>query len=1218
MLDRFWDVLGYVFALNAEAFRIATTVPGGLPLALGVVLLAGLSQGIGQSIILFLNQVKPIRFVISLTVNALLFTVGFLALVLSTWLVSLAPWSQTMLPWQLVTVLGLAYAPLLFSLLGALPYLGVPILNLLSVWHLLAMVVGFGAIANIGMVNAFGYVSMGWVLLQVMQNTLGRPLAQLGKRIANRAAGVELVTNRQVMVDSFQTGLEQAPQRWTEQLTQQMAALTPNDQRVVLPGEASARFSSTPGETGAVTDTGKSHQRGVSLSFKALVGVGGILVATVVVVALLQPLREWWFGWLSGLPTPARLGLNLLWIGVVALVVAGLLAPLETLGWWAGWYEDDVNTTVNAGSLDPSTASDPNVSRYVVYLDGIGLSSFEYLPDVENFLDTLAPTLPANVALIRGIIPYSVMNAPLNQDRPLAFFWRFADRLRLANPRSVLGLMVNLRNILIVGVSADKRYGPLYNQGIAQVVFNGLVNNGYPLDSGTPVTFIGYSGGGQMACACAPYLKRAIGAPVDVISLGGVISANINILQLEHLYHLVGQNDTVETLGPVMFPGRWSLFPLSYWNRGKRRGKITFISLGPVGHQVPGGIMDPNLRLPDGRSALGQTIDTINAVLQGQVLENDIKPSQPSNYDIYQANPLVQYQSYPLHLQPNGDRYVPLADWIGRLILPAKDDRFGGVWYEIHHAPPDHQHLVGQVVKLVWSDHPLTQKLVQAVTHDVHFGADAEYSSRFKGVVHPVRLNHWHQVDPLESLAGSLPEDVMIVAVENPEVVTQNGQVTLRIQTQPMEVTGRYYGLVQFLGPEEADRWRVRHFNRASRTFDGSDEIVRLPPVAVMETYGSAPSTPEGLGQSPHNESGWYIYGAQDSSGTFVVQALGPRALFRLQPQRVIFGGAKAAYRYIRRGAWTDDAAPKGRLGSVLCTTQDNGRPEAIAEAVGGWQLGDRALLLHTYGGIGGENKEPAAFSPVFFGHFAYGRADVVHDPLADELRFDIRYYQVYCHNVDGLIAGTLHWSRYQGDRQRGWLGSRPTCDILLKLEVFSRYYYFNDERRSPLGRMEAHLQAMTARYRIGDGTGGTFVGPSNNCSQDSNQALFASLQSTGQSLGCHAEAIATWADQHPEQAIYLHQLINFGKDLKRTLQPLGNLRPDWERNEFNLGSSIEDEPLRNLIMGLGSWRTVLPRKASDVVAHQFLKYGASAWVLRTSQVGGHDPAIAPIIPMTF
>ncbi|MGF1517073.1 MAG: CAAX protease [Nodosilinea sp.] len=1211
MLDRFWEVLGYVFALNEEAFRIATTIPAGRSLALLVVLLAGLSQGIGQSIILFVNQVRPARFALSLGINAVLFAFGFLALVLSTWLITLAPWAQSLPFGQLVTVLGAAYAPLLFAFLGALPYLGVPILNVLSVWHLLAMVVGFGAIANLGMGNAFGYVALGWILLQVLQTTVGRPVASLGKRIANRAAGVDLVTNRRDLADSYRDRLAGTPTRWQEEFTQSISAFDRGDVVAAPPTMAMAGA----GGSAIAVDPGPNAER-LWPNLKPLLGLAAMAVLTVVVLALLRPIRDWWFSWVGSLPSLVQLVLNFVWIGLVALVVAGLLAPLETLGWWAGWYDDEVNTTVNAGELADPMADPSQISRYVVYLDGIGISSFEYLPDIEEFLDTLAPTLPQDVALIRGIMPYSVMNAPLNEDRPLSFLWRYADKLRFANPMSVLGLLVNIRNVLVVGVSADKRYGPLYNQGIAQVVFNGLVKNGYQIGSGTPVTLIGYSGGGQMSCASAPYLKRALGAPIDVISLGGVMSANINLLKLEHLYHLSGEKDVVEKLGPKIFPGRWKIFPLSYWNRAKRRGKISFISLGPVGHQVPGGILDPKLVLPDGRSSLGQTIDTINAILRGEILEAQLeRGGEANNYDIFRANPLVQYQSYPLDRQPDPALYLPLGDWVGRLILPAKAERFGGVFYEIHHAPADHERLVGQVVKLRWSDNPLTQKLVQAVTHDVHFSADAEYASRFGGVINPVRLNHWLRVDPLESLAGSLPNDDLVVVVETPQVMLDRDGVTLFISTQPMEVTGRYYGLVQFVEPSTGDHWRVRHFNRVSRTFDGPEEIVSLPPVATMAAYGSDPSTTQGLEKSPYNESGWYIYGAQNAGGTFVVQALGPRALFRLQPERVVFGGAKSAYRYIRKESWADVVAQKGRVGSVLCTARDNGRSEAIAEAIAEWQVGDRALILHTYGGIGGNHKEPAAFSPIFFGHFAYGRAEVVHDPLADEKRFEIRYYQVYAHNIDGLIAGTIHWSRYQGDRQRGWLGTRPSCDILVKLDAYSRDYYFDGERRSPLTRMEAHLQAMTARYRIGDGTGGTFVGPSNNCSQDSNQALFASLQGTAESFYRHADALI---DQHPDQAEPLHQLALFGKDLKDTLQPLGGLRPAWEKNEFNLGSSIEDEPLRNLIMGLGSWRTVFPRKASDVVVHRFLKYGASAWVLRTSQVGGHDPDIEPMAPITF
>ena len=93
------------------------------------------------------------------------------------------------------------------------------------------------------------------------------------------------------------------------------------------------------------------------------------------------------------------------------------------------------------------------------------------------------------------------------------------------------------------------------------------------------------------------------------------MSGNANLLRLEHLYHLSGDKDMVERIGAVMFPKRWTISFLSYWNRAKRMGKVSLISLGPVGHQVPGGIMDPEQRLPDGRTHLQQTIDWIVGII---------------------------------------------------------------------------------------------------------------------------------------------------------------------------------------------------------------------------------------------------------------------------------------------------------------------------------------------------------------------------------------------------------------------------------------------------------------------------------------------------------------------------------------------------------------------------------------------------------------------------
>ncbi|UBF30025.1 CAAX protease (plasmid) [Kovacikia minuta CCNUW1] len=1265
-MDRAWDILGWVFVLNGEVFQRIITLPKGMTLAISVVLLAGLSLAVGQGIILFINRVQPTRFVFTLLVNAILYLFEFLFLVLSTWFICLFTKSVNLSLPTLLIVLGLSYAPLLFSFLGALPYLGFPLLRILSIWHLLAMVVGFGAVANMGAGFAFGYVALGWFVRELLEHTVGQPIAHFGKTIVDWVAGVDLANNRTELRQRVETGLGgvsspmvAASQKTFPEVNQLILA---SDRSHPEAAQAVAQAVAAQSSTSAAIALDPNSQRSdplVRLAFqtssvpkplKLLLSLLCFVALFVLVAIFLRPIRNGVFGWYQTLPVIPRLIFDLSWIGVVAIIFAGLLAPFETLGWWAGWFGDEVDTTQvtsPAPELGQSPSGDDTISRYVIYLDGVGQSGEAHTPDVEDFLTVLDPALPPDVKLVQGLMMYSVLNKPLNEDRPLAFLWKLADKMRWKNPMALLGLLVNMRNALIVMVSADKRYGPIYNRGIAQVLYNGLIKRGYPSRSGIPITLIGYSGGAQMSAASAPYLKQALEAPIDVISLGGVMSANNNFLRLEHLYHVVGEKDVVQRLGPLLFPGRWKIFPLSFWNRAQRKGKISILSAGPVGHQVPGGYMDPQAFLPDGRSYLQQTVETILQILSGNLADAEQRFAvKTSNYAHYKQADFNDPAYYPLNQTVDLSCYRAIAPWMGRLILPNRDDRSAirGVLFEVHHAAAGYEHLVGQIVKLRWVDNPAVKNLVMAARRDLHFSADAEYSSRYGGLIHPERLNRWQQVGPLESLAGSRPMDDMVVMLNEPVEIRDEGggmraettnfhppspiphpsislphpSISLFIRSQPVQITGRFCALVRFVQPiAGTDQFRVVHFNRATRQFDGAEEIVRLPAVMIAEAYGSAPSTTHELEKSPFNETGWYIYGAKDAQGFFVVQSLGPRALFRLQPDEVVFG-RKASYQYIRKRSWANIKAQKGRISSVLCVGRNDSSMAAIQTAIDAWQEGDRALVLHVYGGIGGKQAEPAAATPIFFGHFAIGVAKVVHEPLCDELRFDLRYHQVYTHNTDGLVAGTLHWSRYMGDRQFGWLGDRPVCDILIKHDSFTGYYDFSIGRQSPLDYMLAQLEVMTARYRIGDGTGGTYVGAASNCAQDSNQALFASLRQIERQVYANAEALQRWAEQNPAQAERFAELIQLGRELKSKLQPLSGANSSWERNEYNLGSTLEDDPIRNLITGLGSWRTMLPRLASDTVVKVFLDHGASVWVLRTNQIGGYDPNIEPIAPMTL
>ena len=1216
-LGRFWELLGWVLALKSEAFAQINTLPNGSKVAIIVVLVAGLSQAAAHSIILFINRVKPIRFIFALIIGAILFASGYLFLVVTTWAISYAPFTAEAPFGVLARTLAFGYAPLIFSLFGAMPYFGQPILSLLSLWQLLAMVVGFADVSNTNVWQAFGTVALGWITLEVLQRTIGQPIAQFGHWIACKTAGVELVTEGKKfksfieglrldsIADSTQVGIPDPQKAVTLSKSRPKKTVQPRKQQEI--------YSRSPVAASMEIDTTNTNRRfELSSIAKQLRGLAILAGVTFVAVVLLSPIRYWWFAWYGNLDEPFKLIFNLVWIGIIALVAAALLSPLETLSWWAGWY-GDLSTSNSSEEIQPTAHQ--KTSRYVIYLDGISQSKFVHTPDIQDFFDALEPALPDDVELIKEIMVYSVRDKPLTANRPLSFLWRIADSFRFKNPASLFGLIVNVRNSLIVAVSADRRYGPIYNFGIARLMYQALMQRGYQPERRTPITLIGFSGGGQMAVAAAPFLRRALNAPIDVISLGGVISGNVNLLRLEHLYHLSGDKDVVERIGPVMFPRRWAVFFLSYWNRAKRMGKVSLISLGPVGHQVPGGIMDPEQRLPDGRTHLQQTIDWIVGILQGTAEREDRTTRKKlSDYERFRSLAFNRPESYPIHQSLSPEYYRAIAPWMGRLILPAKDRRIAvkGVLFEVHHAPEEYKHLVGQVVMLRLNDEPETRAYVRAVTKDVHFSPQAEYSAR-QGNVHPTRLNHWRLVNPLESLAGSHPVDDVMVMLSEPAIAqTEDNEIAqyiLYISHEPVQVTGRYYALVRFLEPiPKSGLFRVVHYNLASRQFDGIEETVRMPNV-VPNRNNTYPSTTKNIEQSPLNETGWYIYGAQNESGKFIVRALAPRKLLQVEPERIITGH-KPIKKYLKKEAWSNLTAKKGKVNSVLLNPR-------TAQAKASWVEGKRALLIHTYGGIGGNKTEPAAKTPLYFGHFAYGIATVVREPLTDELRFEIVYHQVYTQNSEGLIAGSLHWSRYLGDRNYGWLGLRPVCDIVIELDEFTGDYETNRGPHSPLNRVVHQLEVMAARYRIGDGTGGTFVGPAYNCVQDANQALYAALRQISRSIRTNPN-VEEWKQEHPEQLYRLEKLEQLTEDFKHLLLPWGTARADWKNHAEVLGSTLEDNPVQNLIRGLITWRTLLPRLTSDEVVEIFLKQGGQAWVLRTNQVGGTNPDIEPVAPMTL
>ncbi len=300
----------------------------------------------------------------------------------------------------------------------------------------------------------------------------------------------------------------------------------------------------------------------------------------------------------------------LIWAGAILgalLLAAALAVPLAALAWWAGWSRPVTP------AAPPRPVVEPVDGPFLVYLSGVGDISGDYSTRYEDaFLDAVIERVPG-LQVITDVFAYSWSNVGLTSAGDLAWFWAWISAVRLSkgSPLRRVGKLIDLRNALHIAVSADRRYGPIYNYGVAEMILQGLLRHGYVLGSGAPVTILGYSGGSQIALGTAGYVQATLRAPVQVISLGGVFNASRSLDRISRLVHIYGTRDRHQRLGELIFPARWPLFSGSRWSRALSSGKVEQVCLGPMTHSGPGSYLDDTRFLEDGRSYMQATADAV-------------------------------------------------------------------------------------------------------------------------------------------------------------------------------------------------------------------------------------------------------------------------------------------------------------------------------------------------------------------------------------------------------------------------------------------------------------------------------------------------------------------------------------------------------------------------------------------------------------------------------
>ena len=210
-INSFWTLISGVLLLNPETFTAINNLPLGLIASILVVLLAGLSQTFGQSVMLFVNRVRPLRFMLSVAIAAVIFVFNYNFWVLSTWLVATWWFGVDLSLLEIIKTLGFSYAPLLLGFLMVIPYFGMPILIILSIWTLMAIAIGLGAISDLGIWQAFECCLGGWLVLQISQRVFGKAIARIVGNLVDWVAGVELITEPDYIEQMLYTGLPIPP-----------------------------------------------------------------------------------------------------------------------------------------------------------------------------------------------------------------------------------------------------------------------------------------------------------------------------------------------------------------------------------------------------------------------------------------------------------------------------------------------------------------------------------------------------------------------------------------------------------------------------------------------------------------------------------------------------------------------------------------------------------------------------------------------------------------------------------------------------------------------------------------------------------------------------------------------------------------------------------------------------------------------------------------------
>ena len=191
---------------TGDAFQRASLNVEARTIALTIAFLAGVSEMLGQSVILVVNRVALYRFLASLFFTGLTYVVTALIWGLSA--LAVAPLTRVgALGFSdfnsVMGILALAFAPRLFGILSIAPYFGAALGNIFEAWAMALAIFGLHVALDLPLGAAVFCGIAGWAVSYSLRGFLGRMLAKPLSKLRLMVSGSPLDRSPQQIIDEL-------------------------------------------------------------------------------------------------------------------------------------------------------------------------------------------------------------------------------------------------------------------------------------------------------------------------------------------------------------------------------------------------------------------------------------------------------------------------------------------------------------------------------------------------------------------------------------------------------------------------------------------------------------------------------------------------------------------------------------------------------------------------------------------------------------------------------------------------------------------------------------------------------------------------------------------------------------------------------------------------------------------------------------------------------